>query len=291
MRNELYRSVSWLGSNTRTYLTHSASRYLILGIAATIAALLMLQATGAPSPAAAQTSENVNLAVDQIKSVSLEGEITDPVSVSVDRPGIVRATLQGSTVRLVGLAEGRAEVEVRGTASNGETPTHTLIVRVSGEPPVVPTNTPIPPTPVPPTVTPPPATETPVPPTATPPIPTNTPEPPTATPPPPEPTATEVPPTNTPVVVEPTAPPEEPDDGGIGIGGIIIGLIILALLGVVAFFLLRRRGGDDGGAPPYGGPTTDNGMNGDDNGDDVMDDNGGDTDDADDNGEDEEENR
>ena len=419
MRNELYRSVSWLGSNTRTYLTHSASRYLILGIAAIFAAFLTIQAM---PPAQAQTeaqcetrletlgsvlvcgaagSESLevddtqvritffavegadsyefytggdfgtdhdrfmlsdppegllfdgtatalvtasgeplspgtykvsivgslltdstmettvnltivvlqtlkangmipqqNLAVDQTRLVPLGDRFTAAegadltYTVTVARGGIVRATLQGSNVRLVGLGEGRTEVTVTATDSNGNTAMQKFTARVSGAPPVLPTNTPIPPTPVPPTPIPPSPTPTAVPPTPTPPIPTNTPEPtaePTATP---EPTATTAPTPPTAEPVEPTPTPE-PEDGGIGIGGIIIGLIVLALLGVLAFFLLRRRGGDDGGAPPYGGPTSDNGMNGDDNGDDVMDDNGGDTDDADDNGdgEDEEENR
>lgn len=55
MKNELYRSVSWLGSTTRTHLTHSATRYIILGIAAIFAAFLMVQASaGTPSPVGAQ---------------------------------------------------------------------------------------------------------------------------------------------------------------------------------------------------------------------------------------------
>ncbi len=395
MRNELYRSVSWLGSNTRTYLTHSASRYLILGIAAVFAAFLMMQAT---APAVAQdeptnlnteanptitttdplttyilvldvgetrtfpvmggddpdiptdrvtggeaisfswaddrtsiTFEGVaegvttlsingtdraqwadlaitvrhavtagtipqqNLAADTIRSVSLaSGFTTSPpgqqLSYStpdIDRPGIVRVTIQGSNVRLVGLEEGLTSVSITATVDGKPYAQATLTfrVRVSGEPPADPTATPIPPTPVPPTPIPPTATPTAVPPTPTPPIPTNTPEPPTATPEPPEPTATPAP-TNTPVVVEPTATPE-PDEGGLGIGAVIVGLIILVLLGVGAYFLLRRRGGD-GGAPPYGGPMMDDDdMNGDDNGDDLDDtDDGGDEEDADDDGDD-----
>ncbi len=44
MKNELYRSVSWLGSNGRTYLTQSGGRYLLPGIIAIITAFLFIQA-------------------------------------------------------------------------------------------------------------------------------------------------------------------------------------------------------------------------------------------------------
>ena len=56
MKNELYRSVSWLGSNGRTYLTHSGGRYLLLGIAAIFAAFLSIQAL-APAPTFAQDGD------------------------------------------------------------------------------------------------------------------------------------------------------------------------------------------------------------------------------------------
>ena len=56
MKNELYRSVSWLGSNGRTYLTHSGGRYLLLGIAAIFAAFLSIQAR-APAPTFAQDGD------------------------------------------------------------------------------------------------------------------------------------------------------------------------------------------------------------------------------------------
>ena len=56
MKSELYHSVSWLGSNGRTYLTHSGGRYLLLGIAAIFAAFLSMQAL-APAPAFAQDGE------------------------------------------------------------------------------------------------------------------------------------------------------------------------------------------------------------------------------------------
>ena len=56
MKSELYRSVSWLGSNGRTYLTHSGGRYLLLGIAAIFAAFLSLQAL-APAPTFAQDAD------------------------------------------------------------------------------------------------------------------------------------------------------------------------------------------------------------------------------------------
>ena len=195
-----------------------------------------------------------SLAVEQARSVNLSDKFTAPAGAdlsykaTVARTGIVRPSIQGSNVRLVGLEEGRTEVTVTATDSNGNTVAQTFTVRVSGLIPVEPTNTPRPPTATPtpilvPTVHPSPTpTNTPVPP-----IPTNTPTPePTVGP---EPTAEPtVAPTNTPVVAEPTSPPE-PDGGGIGIGGIMIGLIALVLLGILAFFLLRRRGGDDGGAP------------------------------------------
>lgn len=253
MKNELYRSVSWLGSTTRTYLTHSASRYLILGIVAIITAFLAVQTL---TPAAAQMNqENVNLSVDQVRLVSVEGA----TSVDVDRPGIVRATIQGSNVRLVGLAEGRATVTVTRDGNMGD---YTITVRVSGDPPAEPTATPLPPTATPtpaPTVGPEPPTPTP---TATPrPVPTNTPTPepePTATP---EPEPTAVPPTATSAPPPPTATPEPEDEGGIGIGAIIGGLVVLALLGIGAYFLLRRRGEENGG-PDSGPPMDDDNGNG-----------------------------
>ena len=271
MKNELYRSVSWLGSNTRTYLTHSASRYLILSIAAIIAAFLVVQTL---TPVAAQTDQQVNLSVDQVRLVPVEG---NPSSVDVDRPGIVRATIQGSNVRLVGLAEGRATVT--GMLDGGGN--YTITVRVSGQPPVD-TPTPEPTATLVPTAEPEP-TATPTPrPTATPrPVPTNTPTPepePTATP---EPEPTAVPPTATSAPPPPTATPE-PEEGGIGIGAIIGGLVVLVLLGIGAYFLLRRRG-DENGGPDMGPPMDDNGNGGDNGAADNGDDGG--------NGEDEEENR
>lgn len=290
MKNELYRSVSWLGSSTRTHLTHSATRYLILGIAAIFAAFLMVQAV---TPAAAQTPTtlpDVRLAVDGVRLVNLSSNIgTDASldSVDVDRPGIVRATIQGSNVRLVGLGEGTTKVTV--SVTNGSSPQFAFTVRVSGAPPAD-TPTPIPtatatmvPTPVP--TAPPTNTPTPTPR----PVPTNTPTP------EPEPTATPEP-TNTPPPAptappEPTATPEPEDEGGVGIVGIIIGLLVLAALGAGAYFIFSRRGGGDDGPAPYGGPTM-NGDNGDDNGVDLGDtDDNGDADGDDGNGEDEEENR
>ena len=56
MKSELYHSVSWLGSNGRTYLTHSGGRYLLLGIAAIFAAFLSIQAL-APAPTFAQDAD------------------------------------------------------------------------------------------------------------------------------------------------------------------------------------------------------------------------------------------
>ncbi|MYD36435.1 MAG: hypothetical protein F4X20_05410 [Dehalococcoidia bacterium] len=278
MKNELYRSVSWLGSTTRTYLTHSASRYLILGIAAIIAAFLAVQTL---TPAAAQ--ENVNLAVDQVRLVPVEGT---PTSVDVERPGIVRATIQGSNVRLVGLAAGRTDVTVKNAAGMDIA---TITVRVSGQPPAD-TPTPVPPTATP-TPPPPTATATPRPPTPTPtpPVPTNTPTP-EPEPDPPTPTPTNTPAPTTPPPPTPTPTPEPEDEGGIGIGAIIGGLIVLVLLGIGAYFLLRRRGEENGG-PDMGPPMDDNGGdNGaaDDGGDAVADDANGD-DNGD--GDDEEENR
>ena len=255
MKNELYRSVSWLGSNTRTYLTHSARRYLILGIAAIIAAFLAAQT---PAPAAGQNIEittpeslpDISLSVDgPAKLVSLgdafeaPGGVTLSYSVDVERPNIVGAIVQGSNMRLVAQAEGTTDVTVTASATRlGFTvsASQTFTVRVSGQ---TPADTPVPP---PPTATPPPATATATPPPATatatppPPVPTNTPTP------EPEPTATleptAVPPTATPEPPPPTATPEPDDEGGIGIGAIIGGLVVLALLGLGAFFLLRRRG-------------------------------------------------
>ncbi len=300
MKNELYRSVSWLGSTTRTHLTHSATRYIILGIAAIFAAFLMVQTV---TPAAAQNSNppTQNLAVDgPAKFVDLTSYLGGgtPGSVKVDRPGIVQATIQGSNVRLVAVRAGTAKVTVTVEESNANPAVESLVftVRVTGQEPTA-TPTPIPPTATP-TPAPATATPTPVPPTPTPPppVPTNTPTP---TPEPPTPTATPPAPTATTPPAPPTAtpPPEEPGDG-IGILGIIIGLIVLAALGAGAYFLLSRRGqGDEG---PEGGPTmADLGGGDDDNGDmNGDDDDGGDEEDAaDDDGDgdgdggDEEENR
>ena len=298
MKNELYRSVSWVGSNTRTHLTHSASRYLIFGIAAIFAAFLAVQTV---TPAAAQVIEgafpDIRMGYDQTRTVDLEGKFTVvegsefTYSARANRPGIVAINVSGSNLRLTGIGEGATDITVTATATNVLVPsvtasfTASFRITVSGQPQVEPTATQIPPTPVPPTPIPPTATPTAVPPTPTPPIPTNTPTP-TPEPPTPTPTATPepVPPTAEPV--PPTATPE-PEEGGLGIGAVIVGLIILVLLGVGAYFLLRRRGGD-GGAPPYGGPTMDDDMNGDDNGDDLDDtDDGGDEEDADDDGDEE----
>ncbi len=259
MNNQLFRSLSWLGSNTRTYLTHSARSYLILGIAAIIAVFLASQA---PAPAAGQDIEittpdslpDISLSLDgPTQRVSLGGAFDAPAgvtlsySVDVERPNIVGAIIQGSDVRLRALAEGRTDVTVKASATRlGFTisASQTFTVRVSGQEPTA-EPTPPPPTATPiPEVTAVPATATPEP-TATPrPVPTNTPTPepePTATP---EPTNTSVPPAPT-TPAEPTATPETEDAGGLGIGAIIGGLVVLALLGIGAFFLLRRRGDEN----------------------------------------------
>ncbi len=257
MKNELYRSVSWLGSNTRAYLTHSAGRYLVLGIAVIVAAFIAVQT---PAPAEGQNIEittprnlpDISLSLDgPTQHVSLGGAFDAPAgvtleySVEVARPNIVRAIIQGSDVRLQALAEGRTDVTVTASATRlGFTvsASQTFTVRVAGQEPTAE------PTPVPPTATPPPVAT--VPPTATPeptatpppPVPTNTPTPepePTATPEP-----TPVPPTATSAPSTATPPPDDEGDG-IGIGAIIGGLVVLALLGLGAFFLLRRRGDEN----------------------------------------------
>ena len=437
MKNELYRSVSWLGSTTRTHLTHSATRYIILGIAAFFAAFLMVQAAG-PAPSAAQvttpltvecatpepeadadkdpipncaiTTDNTatytvtvldnlkgtvaNLTEaaadatppgadlgaelelagtneglfvlsgpdeenDDARTLDLAGDNqleggeeytvmlvtgegddatttatikitanknlkkgrtqqTIPLSAggaprnldlkplfdqntkgdkenitysaTFSRRNVVRQSpnpVNGSNLRLAGIAEGLTDVTVTADPDRGASETQTFQVRVTA-PPAEPIETPIPTATVAPTATPRPATATPRPATPTPrPVPTNTPTP------TPEPTATPVPtntpaPTNTPVVVEPTATPEPEDEGGIGIVGVIIGLIILVALGLLIFFLLRRRGQSD--ESPEGGPTMADLGGGDDDGDgdgdmdDGGDDGGGDEEDAADDG-------
>ena len=78
MKNELYRSVSWLGSNGRTYLTHSSTRFLLLGIAAMFAAFLSFQAL-APAPTFAQDGDGST--ADSRLVIEPGGECAaDPVS-------------------------------------------------------------------------------------------------------------------------------------------------------------------------------------------------------------------
>ena len=206
------------------------------------------------------------------------GGIELTYTVVSSRTVVARVRIIGTTARVDGISGGQADITVTATARNETAATQTFTVRVrEGYVPPQDTATPAPtPTPAP--------DATAIPPTATP---TNTPVPATAT-------ATATPrPTNTPVpsatptVVPTIAPPAPPtdtptidDEGGIGAGALIVGLIILVLLGLGAFLLLRRRGG--GG--PAGGP--DDGMDPDDMLDDGggMDDDGEDTDmeDADD---------
>ena len=204
------------------------------------------------------------------------GDIVLTYTVDSSRTVIARARIIGTTARVDGISGGSAEITVTATAPNGTTATQTFPVRVREDLQPEPTPTPAPPTatPLPPVVieTPTPTpTATPVPPTATAtatPRPTNTPEP-TAT-------ATPVPP---PATAPPTVPATPPSPGeGPGAAPFIVGLIILALLGVGAYLLLRRRGS---GESPEGGP--DGGMGPDDMLDDGMDDgdDGMDNDDAD----------
>ena len=200
------------------------------------------------------------------------GNIELTYTVESSRTVIARARIIGTTARVDGISGGQAEITVTATAPNGSTATQTFPVRVREDLQPDPTPTPAPPTatPLPPVVTdtptPPTPTATPVPPTATA---TATPRP-TDTP---EPSAT---PTVIPTIAPPAPPtdtPTGPEPPGLSIAPFIVGLIILALLGVGAFLLLRRRGG---GESPEGGP--DDGMGSDD---DMLDDGGMDDDDAD----------
>ena len=200
------------------------------------------------------------------------GNIELTYTVESSRTVIARARIIGTTARVDGISGGQADITVTATAPNGSTATQTFPVRVREDLQPDPTPTPAPPTatPLPPVVTdtptPPTPTATPVPPTATA---TATPRP-TDTP---EPSAT---PTVIPTIAPPAPPtdtPTGPEPPGLSIAPFIVGLIILALLGVGAFLLLRRRGG---GESPEGGP--DDGMGSDD---DMLDDGGMDDDDAD----------
>ena len=291
MNTKRDNSASARSAVSHAWLTRPAGRYLLLGIAVIIAAFLAVQFAAAPSPAAAQTTNtcttlsqgpelsDVRVGVGGTRNISLANAFTGEgadceleYSVSTSRPNIIqRPVISGTNLRIVGVQGGRVEVTVtasdKGHAdSNAE---QKFMVTVEE---AVPTATPTPTPTATPTPTPTPRpTFTPTP-TATPlpPVPTATPTPePTATPVPP--TATPVPPTATP---RPTATPE-PEVAGIPLGTIIIGLILLAIIGVGAYLLLRRRGQqEDGEGPADGGPDDGGDMN------DMPPDDGGDADDG-----------
>ena len=263
MNTKRDNSASVRSAVSHAWLTRPAGRYLLLGIAAIIAAFLAVQFAAAPSPAAAQTAvANWNpvppLQVGApARQVDLSGGFTDvdantAYTAKSDKTTVARVSpVNGSTVTIRAFGAGNAKITV--TAGSV---TNTFTVRVN---PAVPTATPTPEPTATPTLTPTPRpTFTPTP-TATPlpPVPTATPTPePTATPVPP--TATPVPPTATP---RPTATPE-PEVAGIPLGTIIIGLILLAIIGVGAYLLLRRRGQqEDGEGPADGGPDDGGDMN------------------------------